>query len=229
MVTTRHEYARTTAVLPRAGDGSTRRFDDGAVIFRAGDRPDRLYQVLEGKVKLERRSDTGRHSVVNVFGPMDVFGEDGLLDGGPRSTTAVTMTPVTAVVLERTELYAQLLSDSELVDFLLRVVARRLRRTSDTITDLMSATVSARVAKHLLKLAQQFGVPRDGTVHLALDLTQEQFAQLAGTSRESLNKCLAEFSRTGWIELDGDRVVIVDSVPLTQHVDGSRRLPRRLP
>jgi CRP/FNR family transcriptional regulator, cyclic AMP receptor protein len=201
----------------------------GDVIFHEGEQPAGLYQLLDGKVKIVRRSPNGRMCLLSLLGPLDVFGEDGLLDGGPRTASAVAITDVRAVMIDRQHLTAHLLSDPSAAEYLLRVMARRVRRTTDNITDLMSASVSARVAKHLLRLAQRFGAQHDGAVRLPLDLTQEQFAQLVGTSRESLNKTLGEFAESGWIRLDADAVMIIESAPLAQRMDGAPRFGPALP
>lgn len=54
------------------------------------------------------------------------------------------------------------------------------------------------------------------------DLTQEQFAQLVGTTRESVNRALCEYSERGWIQTDGATIVILDSAPLSGRVHGVR-------
>jgi CRP/FNR family cyclic AMP-dependent transcriptional regulator len=59
------------------------------------------------------------------------------------------------------------------------------------------------LAEHLLRtLARR--------VRRANDLTQEELAQLVGTSREMVNKTLADFARRGWLRLDGKSVLIMN-------------------
>ena len=73
---------------------------------------------------------------------------------------------------------------------LLRVVARRLRRTNTMLADLIFVDVPGRVAKQLLQLAQRFGSVDGGQLRVTHDLTQEELAQLVGASRETVNKAL---------------------------------------
>jgi CRP/FNR family cyclic AMP-dependent transcriptional regulator len=91
----------------------------------------------------------------------------------------------------------------EIAEQLLRVLARRLRRTNNNLADLIFTDVPGRVAKQLLALAQRFGTQEDGTLRVTHDLTQEEIAQLVGASRETVNKALAEFAHRGWIRVDG--------------------------
>ena len=95
-------------------------------------------------------------------------------------------------------------------DQLLRVVARRLRRTNTMLADLIFVDVPGRVAKQLLQLAQRFGSVDGGQLRVTHDLTQEELAQLVGASRETVNKALADFAQRGWLRLEGKSVVILD-------------------
>ena len=97
---------------------------------------------------------------------------------------------------------------------MLRVLARRLRRTDDIMSDLIFTDVPGRVAKQLMRLAQRFGVQEDGAMRVTHDLTQVEIAQLVGASREAVNKVLTDFSRRGWIRLEGKSLLITDSARL---------------
>jgi CRP-like cAMP-binding protein len=96
-------------------------------------------------------------------------------------------------------------------DRLLRLMARRLRHTTDTLADLAFIDAPARVAKQLLGLAQRFGIPENGSMRVTHDLTQEELAHLVGATRETVNKALSDFRNRGWIRVDGKSVLISDS------------------
>src|SRR5699024_5332857 len=106
---------------------------------------------------------------------------------------------------------ALLPSQKAIAQQLLRVLARRLRRTNASLADLIFTDVPGRVAKTLLQLANRFGVQEGGSLRVNHDLTQEEIAQLVGASRETVNKALATFAHRGWIRLEGKSVVIVDT------------------
>ena len=104
----------------------------------------------------------------------------------------------------------------EIAEQLLRVLARRLRRTNNNLADLIFTDVPGRVAKQLLQLAQRFGTQEGGALRVTHDLTQEEIAQLVGASRETVNKALADFAHRGWIRLEGKSVLISDSERLAR-------------
>jgi CRP-like cAMP-binding protein len=190
-------------------------FPPGHVIFAEGEPGDRLYIIISGKVKIVRRYPGGRENLLTIMGPSDMFGELSIFDPGPRTSTATTITEVRAVSMDRDGLRAWISDRPEIAERLLRVLARRLRRTNSDLADLIFIDVSGRVAKRLLGLAQRFGTREGGAMRLTHDLTQEELAQLVGATRATVNKALAEFAHRGWIQLEGKSLLICDSERLT--------------
>lgn len=182
----------------------------GETLFNEGDPGDRLYVLVEGKVKLGHTAPDGRENLIAVLGPSEMLGELTLFDPGPRSTTASAVAPTRLLTLEHSDLMGLLDSRPELAKHMLKALAQRLRRTNTALADLVFSDVPGRVAKALMDLADRFGRPTDEGVHVPHDLTQEELAQLVGASRETVNKSLADFVSRGWIRLEGRAVVLLD-------------------
>jgi CRP-like cAMP-binding protein len=180
------------------------------VLFREGDKGDRLYVVTEGKIKMGRRSSDGRENLLAILGPGQMFGELSLFDPGPRSATVTAVTDCTMHSLSHDELLPWLDGRPEVARGLLAQLAGRLRRANDVVADLVFSDVPGRVAKALLDLSSRFGRVADDGVHVRHDLTQEELAQLVGASRETVNKALADFASRGWLRLEARSVVLLD-------------------
>jgi CRP/FNR family transcriptional regulator, cyclic AMP receptor protein len=191
-------------------------FPRGHTLFVEGQPGDRLYIIVSGKVKIGRSSPDGRENLLTIMGPSDMFGELSILDPGPRTSSATTITDLCAVWMDREALCAWMVERPEIIERLLRVVARRLRRTNDYVADLIFTDVPGRVAKQLLHLAQRFGTQEDGALRVTHDLTQAEIAQLVGASRETVNKTLGDFAHRGWITLEGKSMLISNSERLRQ-------------
>jgi CRP-like cAMP-binding protein len=189
---------------------SENRLRRGEILIREGDSGDRLYVVMDGKIKLGRSSPDGRENLMAVLGPGQMFGELSLFDPGPRSLTATAVTDVTMLSLGHAALLSWLTGHPDVARNLLGQLASRLRRTNDVVADLVFSDVPGRVAKALLDLASRFGRQSDDGVHVHHDLTQEELAQLVGASRETVNKALADFANRGWLRLEPRSVVLVD-------------------
>jgi CRP/FNR family transcriptional regulator, cyclic AMP receptor protein len=188
----------------------------GEVLFHEGDPGDSLYVVLRGKVKLGRTSGDGRENLVAVLGPGEMFGELSLFDPGPRSAGATALVDSTLLGLSQDELTPWLATRPDVARALLRAIARRLRRTNDSMSDLVFSDVPGRVAKALLDLSARFGTAADDGIHVAHDMTQEELAQLVGASRETVNKALADFAGRGWLRLEARAVVLTNVERLSQ-------------
>ena len=129
--------------------------------------------------------------------------------GGPRTASAVAMVNGTNVVwLEHDALFAWLDKHPRVAVDMLQVLAARMRGNNEQIADLVFMDVPARLAKTLLNLASRFGEPVEEGLLVPHDLTQEEMAQLVGSSRETVNKALTDFSNRGWITRRGRSIVI---------------------
>ena len=188
----------------------------GHTVFAEGEHGDRLYIIASGKVKIVRRSPDGRENLLTIMGPPDMFGELSVFDPGPRTSSVITITEVRAAWMGRDVLRAWMAGRPQIAEQLLRVLARRLRRTNNDLADLILTDVPGRVAKQLLALGQRFGTEQDGGLRVTHDLTQVEIAQLVGASRETVNKALADFAQRGWIRLASKSVLICDSERLAR-------------
>ena len=155
--------AQQVSLQQKMGHTTLRR---GETLFDEGDLGDRLYIVTEGKVKLGHTSSDGRESLLAVLGPGEIIGELTLFDPGPRSTTATAVSPASLLFLEHEDLMHVLDTNPTLAKHMLRALAQRLRRTNESLSDLVFSDVPGRVAKALLDLADRFGTATDKGVHV---------------------------------------------------------------
>jgi CRP/FNR family cyclic AMP-dependent transcriptional regulator len=182
----------------------------GDIIFREGERGDTVYLVVEGKVKITTGGSGNRENLLAILGPGDVFGELTLFDPSPRTATATALTELRYASLSHDQLRAWLQTRPDVAGMLLAVLARRLRRTNQSMADLVFTDVPGRVAKALLELSERFGAPAGVGIRVEHGLTQEELAQLVGASRETVNKALADFATRGWLRLESRAVVLLD-------------------
>jgi CRP/FNR family transcriptional regulator, cyclic AMP receptor protein len=195
---------------------TTRSVGRGHIVFREGDTGDRLFIVLDGKVKITRASADGRENLIAVLGAAEMFGELSLFDPGPRTASVSAITDSTLASLDHDDLRPLLLERPGVAVELLQALAQRLRRTNEAMADLVFTDVPGRVAKALLDLAEKFGVVEADGTRVRHDLTQEELAQLVGASRETVNKALSEFAHRGWLRIEGRSVLLLDADRLSR-------------
>jgi CRP/FNR family cyclic AMP-dependent transcriptional regulator len=188
----------------------------GDVLFRHGDRGDRLYLVSEGMLKLSRPTRGGREVLLDVFGPGDMLGELAAFAPGPWTATAEAVTDVTLTSTSAAEVGEWAETHPAAACALLVHLAERLRDRQRRADDRVTASVSSRVAQVLLKFATTFGTARGPVVWVDHGLSQEELAQMVGANRRTVNQALGQFSRRGWIHVERRRVVLNDTRALSR-------------
>jgi CRP-like cAMP-binding protein len=182
----------------------------GQTLFKEGDAGDRLFVVVDGKLKLGTTSNDGRENLLSILGPGDMFGELSLFDPGPRTATATAVVDSKLLALANDQVIGWVKEHPQVSLQLLGRLAQRLRKANDVLSDLVFADVPGRVAKAIIELGKRFGTKKDDELHVNHELTQEELAQLVGASRETVNKALADFANRGWIKLEPRAVIVLD-------------------
>jgi CRP-like cAMP-binding protein len=136
----------------------TRRFQADDVIFRKDDPGTGLYGVVSGRVVVVADSAKGKELILNVFGPGEYFGEIALLDGEGRTATAIAREPSELLFLDRQHFMPFLALSPEATTRIIRLLCKRLRRTTDLVEDSIFLPVSLRLAKQLLALVDVYGL-----------------------------------------------------------------------
>jgi CRP-like cAMP-binding protein len=188
-----------------------RRFRRGEVVFHLGDPGDALFVVSTGAVKITLPSEGGDEAIIATLRPGDFFGELALLDGAPRSATAVALEPTETLVLPREPFRALVATEPAIRDALLAALARELRRLTVHVEELHFLDIAGRLAARLAHLATEHGKPGpDGSLRLDAPLTQTDLASMVGCTRQSVNKLLGLFVGDGLVALDRDAIVVLD-------------------
>jgi CRP/FNR family transcriptional regulator, cyclic AMP receptor protein len=183
------------------------RFPQGEQIFAKGDPGSSMMALLKGRVMISSPSRDGRQVVLTVMHEGDFFGEIALLDGKERTADATAMTDSELLVVPRRSLLALLERRPDAAIGLMHVLCERLRRTNEQVEDLAFLDLEARIAKVLVRLAEENGGARKP---VGVKISQRALGELVGGSRESVNKHLQDWKRSGIIAIEKGSIVIQD-------------------
>jgi len=200
---------------------SVRSYGAREVVVTQGDPAHSLFAIVRGRLKVSSCGPDGRDVVLGIMSEGEVFGEIALLDGGMRSATCTAIEACELLAIERSQFLQMLEQTPAIAVKLLHVLSGRLRRLSQRSEDAAFLDVPSRLARSLLDLASRFGERTSSTtgVYIALKLSQQELGDLVGATRESVNKHLSDWSRQGFLQMHGGRMVISD-------IDSVRRLAR---
>jgi CRP/FNR family transcriptional regulator, cyclic AMP receptor protein len=181
-----------------------RTFARNEVVFHRGDPANALHLIVEGRFSVSIITPLGETAMLGVRGPGEAFGDLALVSGGSTERSA------TVSALEAGETFSVLREDfarlrrehPEVDAVLVAILAESVRRLSDQVTEAYYLSADDRVLRRLADLAELYG----GTV----PLPQEALAELAGTSRATVNRVLREQQERGTVELSRSKTVVFD-------------------
>ncbi len=200
-------------------DVQPRKFKQGDIIFREGDPGQVLYLVQSGQVRIYVNGLDGSETSVILFGrPGDMFGELAVIDGLPRSATAVALDETLLYTISRQSFRLHMQRFPQLALNFMKELTHRVRYNTRQMDSLASLPVSQRLARKLLELAQDYGRIEDDSVIIDMTLTQTNLASLIGATRESTNKIMRDFRERCLIWFEYGRITILDAAALRAEV-----------
>jgi CRP/FNR family transcriptional regulator len=203
-----------------ASKGRVRSYRSGAVIFGQGERGDSLHVVVSGAVRVNVLSATGEEATLALLGPGECVGDLSLLDGRPRSASAVASGTTKTLMVTRNDFAQWLATRPKAGLALLETLALRVRRTDEALADLAFLDLPRRLAKQLLELARAHPEVQSAGQGggMRLRITQAELAAMLGVSRESVNKQLNALAREGVLQLGRGSVTLLDMKALADQV-----------
>ncbi len=187
-----------------------RRYAKHAVLVYEGDPGDSLYIVVKGNVAVTRVSNEGKESILSILKEGDFFGEMGVLDASPRSATIKALGDVEVALLARKDFVELLGRSPQMALRMVLTLSARLRATNQAMQAASYQDIRTRLASLLLNLAKNFGERAEGGTRLTLRLTNQEMANMIGTTRETVNRMLNRFWDEKLIDMRTANIVITD-------------------
>lgn len=189
-----------------------RRFARGDFIFHEGDPGDTLHLVAKGRIGIRVTTPLGDCAMLLVLGAGDNFGEMALISPAPRNATALALEPAETLSIHRDELDELRAREPGVDKFLLDAAVAEVRRLSHQLLEALYVTADKRVLRRLLDLVEIYQTGSDTTT--TIPLTQEELAQLAGTTRPTTNRVLRAAEATGTLQIGRGRIQVLDQADL---------------
>ena len=167
-----------------------------------------FFVITKGNVKVTRLSDDGREVILAILGECDFFGEMALLDGEGRSANIVAGEDASVLTLSRKDFLDCLEQYPKIAIALLEEMAIRLRKSDQQIESLSLSDSEQRIGITLGRLAEELGKIKLGDVTIDVLPFQQDIANMAGTSRETVSRTLKLLEEKELIKRDGRKITI---------------------
>jgi CRP-like cAMP-binding protein len=196
-----------------------RGYPKGVMLFEQGRKPDGVYIVLDGRVKLSVTSPAGKEMVVGFFGPGTILELAAAILGRPHISTAETLQATRAAFVTREQLIAEISGYPLAAWYMTQMVCEHsyfLLTKMATVE--LSESAQQKMARCLLGLINGNHSGQAGE-HVKLDLSQEAVAQMVGLSRETVSRLLSRLRRKGVLDWTRTDFIIRDRKALEKLAD----------
>lgn len=184
------------------------KFAKQAVIISEGDKGNSLYIILSGKVRVFSSDDKSKEVTLLIQGAGSYFGELALLGDEPRSASIEALEKTVCATLTKSEFKAWLLVYPEVAIGLLSDLSDKIRYLTEKVKQLALSNVYERTIKVLQEMAVQ-----EGEVWVVANKpTQQELANMVGSSREMVNKVMKELTKGGYVVIK-DKTLRIENKP----------------
>lgn len=184
-------------------------YKKGQVIFHEDARPQGIYCVNRGKIKLVKLGEDGKEQILRLIKPGDLMGYRALLSGDRYSASAVVMEEAGICFIPKELFMAVLKKDGVLSMEIMKLLSDDLRKAELSITHFAQKSVRERLAEALLFIKETYGFTEDGKT-IDLKISREDLANLVGTATETAIRLLSDLKHEGVVALEGKKIEILD-------------------
>jgi CRP/FNR family cyclic AMP-dependent transcriptional regulator len=188
----------------------------GEPVFAKRQDADAMFVVLSGRVKIFADSSSKKRKTFAYLTDGEFFGEMALLEDRPRTASASAVENSRLMLIYKKDFQRLLARDSKLALYLLKTVCARLRHANEELEGMLFRNILGRVAKVMLEQAKRGGVPwNGGGLALKQRYTQQELADLVGTTREPFTRALSSLRRAGLVtQTDDGRYAVPEPAKL---------------
>jgi len=169
-----------------------------------------LLILIKGKAKISHFSEDNKKITSSILSESDIFGEMSLFTGSARSSHVTAEENTRAFLIKREDFIEYLHNFPELAITLLQEMTKRIRAADIKIKSLALKNAEGKIAAVLLQIADEIGKIKHDTIEIEKLPVQHDLASLAGTSRETISRTLHSFAKRGFVELDRNKLKIID-------------------
>jgi CRP-like cAMP-binding protein len=198
------QLAQVTATV------SERRFAKHQFIVREGEPGDTFFIVAAGSVAVCRIGADSRETILSILKEGDFFGEMSMFDSSLRSASIKTLTEVEVCAIRQADFMSLIDRNPQIGKLLVIELSERLRAANALIAATTSQDIRARLASLLLNLTEQFGEPTEQGTRITLRLTNQEMANMIGTTRETVNRTLNRFWDDRLVDMRTAHVIVTE-------------------
>jgi len=189
----------------------------GEPIFEEGEVTNGIYCVKDGVCKMTKLSANGKDQIVKLVKSGELLGQRSMISEEPANLSAVALEDMEVCFIPKSEVMAFFTQNNQFSMNVMKTICGDLKEADDHMVSMAQKNVKERLAETLLYLEETFGKSEDGSLHI--QLSREELAGMIGTATESCIRLLSEFNKSGYVDLVGKKITILDRNKLRRLAD----------
>jgi len=181
-------------------------------IYSEGNHPNRLYYVINGKVKTYKSNEYGKDLVTELFSAGDFVGYVALLEGTVYKDSAEAMEDSELSVIPKEDFEELINRNPEVARKFIRLLAKNISSKEDQLLGLAYNSLRKKVAEALIMVQKKYQGNKDEK--FSIDISRENLATIAGTATESLIRTLSDFRGEKLIDIQNGSIKILNEKKL---------------
>ena len=153
-------------------------------------------------------SEGGEELTLNIYRDNEIFAEIVIFDHGPYPATAITMEKSKINKIDIKDLNSFIAKHPDISTKIMKIITKRLRRAQQNVQNLGLKNSKNRLAALLNYLAERHGIKENNKTKINMSLTQQEIANMIGTTRETVSRTINLFKRKGYIETNKNNIYI---------------------
>jgi CRP-like cAMP-binding protein len=194
--------------------------EKGRYLFHESTPASDLYYIINGKVEVSKVVPDGRELTIRISSKNDLVGETVLFSQNPKyMMNAKMMEDGTVAVISKEALEEKIASDSHLAVEMMTWLSAQNRKNQAKFRDMLLHGKKGAFYSTLIRLSNSYGTEAEDGKVINLPFTNQELANFCGTSREVVNRMLAQLRKNNVISIKKGRITILDFDYLKQEID----------
>lgn len=187
-----------------------RTFKKQSFVFMEGERREAVFFIQTGAIKVYKVDTDGNEQVISLLQKNDMFPHIGFFDDSPYPATAEVIQDAELLVIRIEDFDKLLMDNPQIAIKVMKMMGQRILQLQQRLQELISGDVFRRVVHALMRLANEYGQERQDGVFIAMPMTNQDFANMVGTSRESINRTLNQLKKEKLLDINRKGILIYD-------------------
>jgi CRP/FNR family transcriptional regulator, cyclic AMP receptor protein len=208
-----HAASGSNALEALADNRDINKYKKKQLVYSEGNRPNRLYYVLKGKIKAYKTNDDGKELVTELYSPGDFLGYIAMLEGTVYRDSTEALEDSELAVIPKEEFDELVNRNASVTKKLVQLLAKNITAKENQLIGLAYNSLRRKVADALLLLQKKYQA--SGDEKFVIDINRDSLAAIAGTATESLIRTLGDFKAEKLIDIQNGSITIINEKKLS--------------